>query len=301
MTIRIGASERGGTFYTQALALKEVFGRVPALPPIEIVESEVGASIENAIRLDADALDLAFISAPWVAAGKNGTAPFSHRIDLKTVAPMNLGPNFFIARADSALQYVSDLRGKRLAIGLKTGGMTPHANAVLAALGLGANDLERVYVDFSEGARMLISGAVDAQYQRPIPNRVMTELSEKVLVRVLRYEPHQIDAALKAVPFDRPTTMKKGTLRGLDEDLPQLGVLNLLVTHARADADTVRLVVQTILENDAELGSLVTLFAGLPELLETTRTERCALLAFDGVTLHPGAVRAYEAAGFVVG
>jgi hypothetical protein len=59
--------------------------------------------------------------------------------------------------------------------------------------------------------------------------------------------------------------------------------------------------VQTILENDAELGSLVPLFAGLPELLETTRTERCALLAFDGVTLHPGAVRAYEAAGFVVG
>jgi TRAP transporter TAXI family solute receptor len=301
MTIRIGASELGGTFYTQALALKEVFGRVPALPPVEIVESRVGASIENAIRLDARVLDLAFVSAPWVAAAKKGIAPFSRSIDLKTVAPMNLGPNFFVARADSTLRNVTDLRGRKLAIGLKTGGMTPHADAVLKALGLGPNDLERVHVDFAEGARMLISGEVDAQYQRPVPNRIMTELSEKIPVRVLRYEPQQIEAALKAVPCDRPTLMTKGSIRGLEEDIPQLGVLNLLVTHAAAREEIIRLVVRTIIENASELGVRLPLFAGLRDLLVTTRRERCALLQFDGVTLHPGAARAYADAGYIAG
>ena len=299
MTIRIGASEIGGTFYTQALALRKVFSRLPALPPVEIVESQVGASIENSIRLDVGALDFAFISAPWVAAAKNGTAPFLRSIDLKTVAPMNVGPNFFVVRANSTLHNVSDLRGKKLAIGLKTGGMTPHADAVLKALGLGPNDLERIHVDFADGARMLISGEVDAQYQRPIPNQVMTELSEQILVRVLRYEPRQIEAALKAVPYDRPTLMKKGAVPGLDEDIPQLGVLNLLVSHARVHEETVRLVVQAVVANAVELGALVPLFAGLRELLDTTRLERCALLEFDNVTLHPGAASAYANLGYI--
>lgn len=300
MTIRIGASERDGTFYTQALALKEAFSRVPAMPPVEVVESRVGASIENAFRLDSGALDFAFISAPWVAAAKKGAAPFSRAIDLRTVVPMNLGPNFFVARADSTLRNVSDLRGKRLAIGLKTGGMTPHANAVLEALGLGPHDLERVYVDFADGARMLVSGEVDAQYQRPIPNKVMTELSERILLHVLRYEPKQIEAALKAVPYDRLTLMKKGSVRGLDEDIPQLGVLNLLVAHPRTHPDTVRLVVRTVIDNATELAARLPLFEGLSELLDVTRTEHCASLEFDGVMLHLGAVRAYADAGYIV-
>src|SRR5437016_4738285 len=167
MPIRIGTSERGGTFHTQAMALASVLGRVPSLPPVEVVESLVGASIENANRLDAGALDVGFVSAPWVAAAKKGEAPFTRSIDLKTMVPMNLGPNFFVVRADSQLHNVGDLRGKRLAVGLKTGGMTPHAEAVLAAVGLVPNDPERVYAGFAEGAKMLVAGQIDAQYQCP--------------------------------------------------------------------------------------------------------------------------------------
>ena len=299
MPLRIGASEVGGTFYTQALALKAILDRVSELPPVEVVESRVGASIENASRLHDGVLDMAFISAPWVAAAKTGTAPFVRTIELKTVAPMNLGPNFFVARADLPLRNVADVRGKRLAIGLRTSGMTPHADAVLQTLGLGEQDLERVYVDFAEGARMLVSGEVDAQYQRPIPNQVMTDLSERIAVRVLRYAPGQIDAALNAVPHDRPTVIRKGAIRGLEEDIPQLGVVNLLVTHARCPEQTAYLVVQTIIAAAAELGARLPLFAGLCDLLELSRAEGGALLEFDGVTLHPGAARAYVDAGYL--
>lgn len=97
MNLRIGTSEIGGTFYTQALALKEILKNTPDLPPIAIIESTAGASIENALRLEAGDLDLAFISAPWVSAAKKGVSPFTASLDLKTVAPMNLGPNFFVA------------------------------------------------------------------------------------------------------------------------------------------------------------------------------------------------------------
>jgi TRAP transporter TAXI family solute receptor len=233
-------------------------------------------SIENANRLEAGEIDFGFISAPWVVAAKQGTAPFTRAIDIRVAAPMNLGPNFFIARADSGLCKVSDLRGRRVAVGMKDGGMAPHAEAVFAALGIGPDDLDRVYVDFAEGAEMLATGAVHAQFQCPIPNRVMSELSERILVRVLTYDPPHLDAALKVIPHDRRIIMRKGAVRGLDQDVPQLGVLNLLVTHGRLDAATVQRVVGAIILAAADLGRLDPLFAGLAELIETFRGERQA-------------------------
>ena len=292
MAITIGVSEVGGTFHAQALALQHIFAK-NRLPPLEIVTSELGGSIENAKRLNAGVLDLAFVSAPWVAAARNGTEPFSRSVELQLVAPMNVGPNFFVARADSFLRKVSDLRGKRLAIGLRTGGMTPHANKVLEAIGIGADDLERIYVDFGEGAALLANGEVDAQYQRPIPNRVMTDLCALIPLRILEFEPLEIEAALRAVPQDCLTIMRKDAIPGLERDLPQLGVLNLLVSHSRLDDEIARLVANTIINNAVALSGSEQLFSGLPDLLESLQGEIHATHALRGSPLHPGAARAF--------
>jgi hypothetical protein len=58
-------------------------------------------------------------------------------------------------------------------------------------------------------------------------------------------------------------------------------------------------VTQAIVDHAGELASLLGLFAGLPALLEAMRSERCAGLQFDGVTLHPGAARVFSAAGYL--
>ena len=196
MLIRIGTGESGGTFNTQGLALKAALERTPRLPRIEVVESRAGVSIENAIRLDAGEIGFGIISAPWVASAAQGRDPFDRPIDLRVAAPMNIGPNFFVARADSGLRKVSDLRGRKVAVGMNGGGMAEHAEAVFGALGIGADDVTRIYVDFAEGAEMLASGEVDAQFQCPIPNPVMTDLSERIRVRVLSYDPPHLEAAL---------------------------------------------------------------------------------------------------------
>jgi TRAP-type uncharacterized transport system substrate-binding protein len=93
--------------------------------------------------------------------------------------------------------------------------------------------------------------------------------------------------------------MKKGALRGLDQDVPQLGVLNLLVTHARSDAATLERVVRAIVLAATELGRIDPLFAGLADLLEMFRHNSKVRPEFGGVELHPGAVRAYRELGFL--
>jgi TRAP transporter TAXI family solute receptor len=280
------------------LALAAVLGREPALAPVEVLASD-SASTENADRLHRGEIEFGFMASNWVGRARAGEAPFPHAIDLAMTAPMNAGPLFFVAAASSPLRAVADLRGRRVAVGLRTAGMVQHARLMLGALGLAFSDFTPAYLDFAAGARALAAGEVDAQLQCPVPNPVMTDLAERMELRVLAYRQGELDAVLRAVPAYRRTLMRRGAVRGLDADLPQVAVVNVLATHARVPAPLVRGAVAAILAGLPELGRLEPLFAGTTELFEPLRVEGAAALEFGGVPLHPGALAAYREAGWL--
>jgi len=298
MTIRIGTAERDGTFNSQGKALKAVFERQPSLAPVEVLESK-SASIDNANLLHASQIEFGFMASNWIGRAKNGEPPFPQPIDIRMAAPMNAGPLFFIARADSSIRTVSDLRGKRVILGMKTSGMVQHAHNIFGVLGLSFDSFAPVYLDFIAGAEAISAGEADAQFQCPIPNKVMTDLSERTDVRVLPYAPGDLDKIMKAVSYYRPVVMRKGALRGLDRDIPQVAVVNILATHARMPEPVVHDAVAAILKGADELGRLNPLFAGLASLFEPLRTQGARALEFGGVALHPGALRACREAGLL--
>ena len=298
MVIRIGSNERGGTFHAQGLALKTVLDRIDVLAPVEVLES-AQASIDNANRLHSGELDFGFMASNWIGRARLGETPFAQPIDLRMAAPMNAGPLFFIARADSPIRAVADLRGRRVIVGPRYSGMTQHAHCILGALGLGFDDFTPLHLDFATGSDALASGEADAQLQCPVPNRVMTDLAERIAVRVLAYGPGQIDTVLKSFPHYRRTVMKTGAVRGLDADAAQIAVINVLVTHARSADAMVQAVVRAIASGTGELGRINPLFAGLDDLFRLLRSEGSAALEFGGVALHVGALRAYREAGLL--
>ena len=296
--VRIGTAEPDSTFLSQGFALKTVLDRVPALAPVD-VSTSAHASVENANRLQANDIDFGFMASNWIGRARNGEAPFTQKVDLRMVAPMNAGPLFFIARADSDLHIVTDLRGRRLVVGPQQSGMAQHARVILGALGLSFADVTPIFLDFAAGAEALARGEADAQLQCPIPNKVMTALAARFLLRVLPYAPADLDTVLRAVPFYRRTVMRKGAIRGLDADVAQAAVINVLVTHARIAEDKVREVTAAIFAARDELPRLNPLFEGVAELFEPLRSEGTRALEFGGVALHSGAIAAYRAAGLL--
>src|SRR3954452_7215178 len=182
MTTRIGTAERDGTFHSQGRALKVIFDRRPVLQPVSILESS-SASIENANRLHAGEVEFGFMASNWIGRAKNGEPPFPQPIDIRMVAAMNAGPLFFITRAETGIRTVADLRGKRVVVGMKTSGMVQHAHNIFPVLGMSFSDFIPVYLDFIAGAYALAAGEADAQFQCPIPNKVMTELAQRINVR----------------------------------------------------------------------------------------------------------------------
>ena len=113
-------------------------------------------------------------AAPRTARRRSASA-----IDIRMVAPMNAGPLFFIVRAEFA-----DPVGRRSARPAcrarpreeRHGAARPHD---LRRAGLSFSEFTPVYLDFPAGAQALARGEVDAQFQCPIPNKVMTALSEQ--------------------------------------------------------------------------------------------------------------------------
>lgn len=298
MRLRIGTSEFGGTFYTQGVALAELFNRGRGHGDQCIVETS-DASIHNAELLETAELEFGFMASNWIGRAKDGTPPFSKKIGLRMVAPANAGPIFFITLAGSPIQSFGDFAGKRIAIGARGSGMEQHVHTLFDVLGIPFESFTPLHMGFADGADALVSGDIDAQFQPPIPNKVMTGLSRRANVRVVCYRPGQIEKILSHVPFYRRIVMEKGAFRGLHEDIAQIAVVNVLVTHEAIPEPIVYDMARLIIEHLDLLPERNALFKGLRDLFEPLRWQGANAFEFAGVLLHPGAARAYREAGWL--
>lgn len=298
MAIRMGTSEYGGTFYTQGMAFAELFNRGRAQTEQCVVKTS-DASIHNAEQLDRDELDFGFMASNWIGRAKNAAAPFKNKIALRMVAPANAGPMFFVKLANSPIHSVADFKGKRIAIGAKGSGMEQHSHTIFGELGISFDSFTPVHMGFAQGADALIAGAIDAQFHPPIPNKVMTDLSQRADVRVVPYAPGQLEKIFAQVPFYRAATIEKNVFRGVVEDTAQLAVINVLVTHERVPDNVVHDMAKAIADNLDKLPEMNPLFKGLKNLFAALREQGTAAFEFGGVALHPGAIKAYREAGWL--
>ena len=298
MMIRIGTSELGGTFYTQGQAIAELFNRERVETDSCVVQTS-DASIHNAELLDRGELEFGFMASNWIGRAKNATPPFTKQIAIRMVAPANAGPMCFVRLANSPIQSVADFAGKRIAIGAKGSGMEQHVHTIFDVLGISFDSFTPVNMSFADGADALVNGTIDAQFHPPIPNKVLTALSERADVRVIPFAAGQLDKVLAQIPFYRPVVVEKNVFRGGVEDVTQVGVINVLVTHERVPDRIVHGMAKAIANNLDALPGMNPLFKGLKTLFEPLRTQGAAAFEFGGVPLHPGAIKAYQEAGWL--
>lgn len=295
--IRIGTSEKGGTFWTEGEAIATLLERDCGIAS-DILDAEQ-ASIENARRLDSRLIEFGFMASNWIGRAYRGDAPFEGPVGIRMVVPANSGAMFFIARADAGLGNVRDLIGKRVSIGPEGSGMVQHIHTMFGVLGISFDDFTPVYLSFEDGGKALEAGDVDAQWQCPYPNVVMREISERMDVCVLEYDSPDLEAILNCVDYYRRTTMPSGFFRGVERKTEQLAVVNIVAAHERTDAEIVRQFVATMLANLEELAEINPLFEGLDSIFEPLKSDGTAAIEFGGTPLHPGALQAYRDAGYL--
>ena len=202
MSVRIGTNERGGTFFTEGETLAKVLREKTNLAPVKVCPV-LSASVGGIKGLENHDFEFAISASNWVGRALRGENPFEEPISLRMVAPANAGAMFFVVPKNSSLNTVDDLRGKRIAIGVRDGGMVQHIHTIFDALNIDFNEIEPLYETFPDGAKALVAGEVDAQWRAPAPNQPMKDLANRMELRVLPYGLGRLETILSKVSFYR--------------------------------------------------------------------------------------------------
>lgn len=282
--IRIGTGDTGGAYYAYATNLVDAIGEDH--PELTFKVLETAGSAANLRLLEENYLQMAFVQSDMLwNGGEDGNSQESE--GYAAIAGLYTETCQIVVPADSDIQSVPDLYGKRVSLGEDESGVLRDARQILFSYGLGEEMLDADYLSFHESADAMVAGELDAFFcTAGAPTPAVLELSQTMPVRVLSIDDEHIGQFLSHYNGYTQYTLPAGTYVGQEEDVQTLGVRTVLVANKNLEADTVKMVTESLFAHAAD----VTAVTGETVDLSTAMT---------GVPIdfHPGAVEYYKENG----
>lgn len=280
-----------GVYYPLGVALGGAIGQT--LPDVKTSVQATKASVENLNLLETGRGEIAFTLGDSLTDAWNGNAEAGFKAPLKKLRGVAaIYPNYIqiVARADSGIHTLADLKGKKISVGAPKSGTELNARVILGAAGLSYKDFSRVeYLPFGESVELMKNRQLDVTLQSSgLGVSSLRDLASSVPIVVV---PIPEDIIRKANnPAYLPGIVPANTYQGQTTDVPTAIVPNFLVT--RAD-----------LSDDIVYGMTKALWTHLPDLIAAHASAKQISLqhALAGmpVPLHPGAARYYKEVGIL--
>ena len=249
-----------------------------------------GASKINCINVNAGKSDLALVLGDTLAYAYKGDELGGFKEPLKNLRVIaNIYPNTIqiVARKDSGIRTLADLKGKKVSVGAPGSGTEINARQIFAAAGMSYKDFGRTdYLSFSESADQMKNRAIDVTLMSSgLPNPGIMDISVSQDIVIV---PIAGDVAMKLEkehPFFIPSVIPQGTYKGQDADASTVSVPNFLITRADLDEKTAYEITKAMFEN---LDRLVQAHAAAKGIRLAGATKGLP------VPLHPGAEKYYR-------
>ena len=204
---------------------------------------------------------------------------------LRAIANLGVVPLHFIARTDSGIRSVSDLRGRSVNIGVPAAENYRLAQSVLEAFGLSAGTYTPHHLNYSESVTGLLNRKFDAMFLvGSYPGRGVLRVTEGGVARLLPIEGKAADRLRQGSAFLRPALIPANTYPGQTASIRTVGVQHVLV--CRRD-----------LTEGAVYELTKQLFVALPKLasiMTTMRSIDVDQASATSIPLHDGAARYYR-------
>jgi len=290
----VGTGELNGVYYPVGKAICEIVNRDLSIDGVRCSPETTPGSVYNIHAIQSGELEFGIVQSDvnfnaYKGEGAWVGEPF---LDLRSV--LSLYPELVTvtARADSHIQDLADLAGRRVNIGSRGTGTRATWDAIEAQLGW--RDEERVRpVELRADATTsaLCNGAIDANMLivgHPSP-LVQTQLAA-CAVNFVAISGPAVDKLLHDNLYYKHETIP-GDLYGIAADVPTFGGRATWVTSAFVDARVVAVVAKAVLAHVADLRALHPALARL----------RPRDMIKDGLTapLHPGAEQVYKELGLI--
>ncbi|MEN8195500.1 MAG: TAXI family TRAP transporter solute-binding subunit [Pseudomonadota bacterium] len=292
--IVIGTGGRTGVYFHVGRAICELVNRTKAEHGIGCTAPSTAGSIANLRNLRAGKLQIAVAQSDWQYHATKGTSRFKAAgpdTDLRALFSVHGEPFTVVARRDSGIRTLDDLKGRRVNIGNPGSGQRATMEVVMAAKGWTkrtfslANELSA-----AEHSLALCHDQVHAiVYTVGHPNASVEQAVRLCRAVLVEIKGPAIDKLLADNPFYASTRIPGGLYAGNDKPVTTFGVKATVVTSAKIDVATIYLVMKAVFDNLESFKRKHPAFAGLD----------AKAMARDGLSapLHPGAKRYFEEKG----
>ena len=239
-TIRFGAADIGGMYYTVANAYAGLASKESSDLKFEV--KNTAGSAANLRLLSGNYIDLGIAQADLVRAAHEGTGSFSdnRQRGYRAIAGLYTEACQIVVRADSDIRTLNDLQGKTVSIGASESGTEQNATEILKLSGLTSKLVHMVNLDYADAAGKLASGEIDALFcTAGIRTAVIEELAKECDLRLLSIDDTCLEKLLATTKEYSKYVIPANTYSGQDEDVTTIGVKAVLLASDALSEKTV--------------------------------------------------------------
>ena len=290
--ISFASGGTSGTYYPIASAISTLW--TDKVEGLDVAVQSTGASAENLNLINKGEAEVALVQNDVMYYAYTATESFAE-VD-KNESFLTLGTVYpevvqLVVAGDSGIETLADLKGKAVSIGDVGSGVESNAKQILAAAGIGLDEITVRNLGFGESANGIKDKTLDAAFVTAgTPTTAVTELAATNDIKILSLDQAVIDKLCADYGYY--------TAFAIPADVYGTG----------ADANTVAvkatIVVKADLSEELVYNMTKTLFENLDVVAESHAKGKEMSLqgAIDGVSvpLHPGAAKYFEEQGLTV-
>ncbi|MCW4148987.1 TAXI family TRAP transporter solute-binding subunit [Halomonas janggokensis] len=293
--ITIGTGGQTGVYYVVGQSVCRLVNRGSDEHNIRCNAPSTGGSVANINGIKSGELNMGVAQSDVQYQAYNGTGNFEGDAfeDLRAVFRIHGEPLTLLARADSGIETLDDLEGKRVNIGNPGSGQRNTMEVVMDAKGWDEDTFSLVSeLDAAEQAAALSDNNIDAMvYVVGHPNGSIQEATTTVDSHLIPMNDDDIQGIVDEYPYYSTSVIPGGLYKNNPDDVETFGVAATFVTSADADDDVVYETVKAVFDDFDRFKRLHPAFENLD--------------AQDMVTqglsapLHDGAKRYYVEQGWI--
>jgi uncharacterized protein len=294
--ITIGTGGQTGVYYVVGQSICRLVNRNTDAHGVRCTAPSTGGSIDNINSIRSGARGMGVAQSDWQYHAYHGTSSFQDAgpfEELRAVFSVHSEPFTVVARSDSGINGLEDLKGKRVNIGNPGSGQRGTMEVVMDKLGWTLNDFALASeLKAAEQAAALCDNKVDAIiYTVGHPNGSIQEATTSCDAKVIPVTGPVIDTLVEENAYYAKAIIPGGMYKGTDEDVETFGVGATFVASTATAPETVYVVVKAVFEDIDRFKRLHPAF----ETLDPAKMVKNNLSA----PLHEGAEKYFKEAGLM--
>ena len=249
-SINVGTGGTTGTYYGFCNVVATVINEKTDM---ELTVQSSGASKANILDIDDGIVQMAIVQNDVMDYAYNGTSLFEN--DGAITSFSTLGAVYaevcqIVARADSGIKTVADLKGKKVSVGDSGSGVEFNAQQILGAYDITFEDIDKQNLSFQASADALKDGKIDAFFcTAGAPTVAITDLSTTTGIVLVEIDDEHLAKLQKDYGFYAAYTVPAGTYNGIDKDAQTVAVKATFIVSNDLSEETVYNLTKAIYEN----------------------------------------------------